>query len=154
MSQGGIWWVYERFLGLPVLVVLVTLWLVGGTLLVGACARWSPTCFGGCSEVNFEKGTVEQEDEEPLSPWREAGSSGEPDFDALRSALLSKIMSCQGAFSLLDQGFDLVRPTRHLAALPPGYVGGSLQDGASVASGEPVAPGLRNMCEVFLEEGL
>jgi len=28
---------YERFLGLPVLVVLVTLWLVGGALL-GLCA--------------------------------------------------------------------------------------------------------------------
>ena len=103
--------------------------------------------------MNFEKGTVGQEDEGPLTPWKEAGSSGEPDFDALRSALLSKIMSCQGAFSLLDQGFDLVRPTRHLA-LPPGYVGGSLQDGASVAGGEPVAPGLRNMCEVLLDEGL
>ena len=38
MSQRGIWWVYERFSGLPVLVVLVTLWLVGGTLLVGLCA--------------------------------------------------------------------------------------------------------------------
>ena len=35
MSQGAIGWVFERFLGLPILVVLVTLWLVGGTLLVG-----------------------------------------------------------------------------------------------------------------------
>ena len=148
MSQGGIWWVHERFLGLPVLVVLVTLWLVGGTLLVGLCAGVL-LALGGCSEVNFEKGTVGQEDEGPLTPWRAAGSSGEPNFDALRSALLS----CQGVFSLLDQSFDLVGPTRHLA-LPPRYVGGSLQDGASVAGGEPVAPGLRNMCEVFLDEGL
>ena len=38
MSQGGIGWVYERFLGLPVPVVLVTLWVVGGALLVGLCA--------------------------------------------------------------------------------------------------------------------
>jgi hypothetical protein len=30
---------------------------------VGGLVRWSPTCFGGCSEVNFEKGTVGQEDE-------------------------------------------------------------------------------------------
>ena len=120
---------------------------------VGGLVRWSPTCSGGCSEVNFEKGTVGQEDEGPLTPWRAAGSSGEPNFDALRSALLSKILSCQGVFSLLDQSFDLVGPTRHLA-LPPRYVGGSLQNGASVAGGEPVAPGLRNMCEIFLDEGL
>ena len=57
---------------------------------------------------------------------------------------MAKILSCQGTFGLLDQGFDLVGPTRHLA-LPPGYFGGSLQDGAGVAGGEPVAPGLRNM---------
>ena len=46
MSRGGIWWVYERFLGLPVLVVLVTLWLVGGTLLVGLCALESYLLWG------------------------------------------------------------------------------------------------------------
>jgi hypothetical protein len=46
MSQGGIWWVYEKFLGLPVLVVLVTLWLVGGMLLVGLCALESYLLWG------------------------------------------------------------------------------------------------------------
>ena len=46
MSQGAIGWVYERFLGLPVLVVLVTLWLVGGALLVGLCALASYLLWG------------------------------------------------------------------------------------------------------------
>ena len=34
----GLRWVYERFWELPVLVVLVALWVVGGALLVGLCA--------------------------------------------------------------------------------------------------------------------
>src|SRR5215211_1110376 len=133
MSQRDIWRVYERFLGL-------SMWSRWSrcSWSAGRCwwarARWRPTCFGGCSEVNFEKGTVGQEDEGLLAPWKEASSSGEPDFAALRSVLLSKILSCQGALSLLDQGFHLVGPTRHLA-LPPEYAGGSLQDGASVAGG-------------------
>jgi hypothetical protein len=47
MSKGRIGRVYERFLGLPVLVVLVTLWMVGGTLLVGLCALASYLLFWG-----------------------------------------------------------------------------------------------------------
>ena len=46
MSQVAIGWLYERFLGLPVLVVLVTLWVVGGTLLVGLCALASYLLWG------------------------------------------------------------------------------------------------------------
>jgi hypothetical protein len=46
MSQGAIGWVFERFLGLPVPVVLVTLWLVGGALLVGLCALASYLLWG------------------------------------------------------------------------------------------------------------
>ena len=46
MSQGAIGWVYERFLGLAVPVVLVTLWLVGGALLVGLCALASYLLWG------------------------------------------------------------------------------------------------------------
>ena len=46
MSQGAIGWVYERFLGLPVLVVVVALWVVGGTLLVGSCALASYLLWG------------------------------------------------------------------------------------------------------------
>ena len=38
--------IYERFLGLPVLVMLVTLWVVGGTLLVGLCALASYLLWG------------------------------------------------------------------------------------------------------------
>jgi hypothetical protein len=45
MSQGAIGWVFERFLGLPVPVVLVALWLVGGTLL-GLCALASYLLWG------------------------------------------------------------------------------------------------------------
>ena len=36
MREGGIGQLYEEFLELPVLVVLLALWLVGGTLL-GSC---------------------------------------------------------------------------------------------------------------------
>ena len=46
MSQGAIGWVFERFLGLAVPVVLVTLWVVGGTLLVGLCALASYLLWG------------------------------------------------------------------------------------------------------------
>ncbi len=45
MSQGAIGWVYERFLRLPVLVVLVALWLVGGELL-SLCALVSYLLWG------------------------------------------------------------------------------------------------------------
>ena len=45
MSQGAIGWIYERFLGLPVLVVLVVLWLVGGALL-SLCALASYSLWG------------------------------------------------------------------------------------------------------------
>ena len=38
MRQGAIGWVYEGFLKLPVLVVLVVLWVVGWALLLGLCA--------------------------------------------------------------------------------------------------------------------
>ena len=46
MSQGGIGRLYERFLGLPVPVVLVALWVVGGALLVGLCALASYLLWG------------------------------------------------------------------------------------------------------------
>ncbi|MDQ5827602.1 MAG: hypothetical protein M3441_25935 [Chloroflexota bacterium] len=45
MRQGAIGQLYERFLGLPVLVVLVALWVVGGALL-GLCALASYLLWG------------------------------------------------------------------------------------------------------------
>jgi hypothetical protein len=74
MSQGAIGQLYERFLGLPVLVVLVALWVVGWALW-GLCALASYLLWG-CSEVDLERGTVGQEDEGPWAPWKEAGSRG------------------------------------------------------------------------------
>ena len=50
MSQGGTGQVYkgfmEWFLGLPVPVVLVALWVVGGALLVGSSALASYLLWG------------------------------------------------------------------------------------------------------------
>ncbi len=45
MSQGAIGQLYERFLGLPVPVVLVVLWVVGWALL-GLCALASYLLWG------------------------------------------------------------------------------------------------------------
>ncbi|MDQ5811969.1 MAG: hypothetical protein M3358_14790 [Actinomycetota bacterium] len=45
MSQGAIGQLYERFLGLPVLVVLVALWVVGWALW-GLCALASYLLWG------------------------------------------------------------------------------------------------------------
>ena len=56
MREGGIGQLYEEFLELPVLVVLLAQWLVGGTRL-GACGRAVHLLWAG-SEVKVERGSV------------------------------------------------------------------------------------------------
>src|SRR5919107_579419 len=55
----------------------------------------------------------------------------------------------QGVFGLPEQDLDLVGPARHLDTE---NAGGYPEDGAGIVEGEPGAPGLRSVGEVFLSE--
>src|ERR687893_165749 len=56
----------------------------------------------------------------------------------------------QGVFGLPEQDLDLVGPARHPDTE---NAGGYPEDGAGIVEGEPGAPGLRSVGEVFLGEG-
>ncbi len=59
--------------------------------------------------------------------------------------------TCQGVPGLLHQGGDLLGPAWLLASEETNR---HLQGSAGVVEGEPAAPSLRNVGEVFLGEGL